>query len=63
MEGIASALTVADQKTDQARGHVKAAIGPLAGDEDLKRQGHDDRLADEAKRAGPPLISRSPCFR
>jgi uncharacterized protein YjbJ (UPF0337 family) len=35
-------------KTDQAKGRVKEAIGSLKGDSKLKREGRIDRLAGEA---------------
>lgn len=37
------------EKTDQAKGHIKEAIGGVTGDKDLEREGRDDRLAGEAK--------------
>jgi uncharacterized protein YjbJ (UPF0337 family) len=36
-------------KTDQAKGRVKEAVGSLTDDDDLKREGKTDRLAGEAK--------------
>ena len=36
-------------KTDQAKGRVKEAVGSLTDDNDLKREGQADRLAGEAK--------------
>jgi uncharacterized protein YjbJ (UPF0337 family) len=36
-------------KTDQARGRVKEAVGSLTGDDGLKREGKTDRLAGETK--------------
>ena len=36
-------------KTDQAKGRVKEAVGSLTGDDDLKREGKTDRLAGETK--------------
>jgi uncharacterized protein YjbJ (UPF0337 family) len=36
-------------KTDQAKGRVKEAVGSLTDDADLKREGKSDRLAGEAK--------------
>jgi uncharacterized protein YjbJ (UPF0337 family) len=37
------------EKTDQAKGRVKEAVGSLTDDKDLKREGRSDRLAGEAK--------------
>ena len=37
------------EKTDQAKGRVKEAVGSLTDDKDLKREGQRDRLAGEAK--------------
>ena len=37
------------EKADQAKGRAKEAIGALAGDEDLEREGRQDRVAGEAK--------------
>ena len=37
------------EKTDQAKGRVKEAVGSLTDDKDLKREGRTDRLAGEAK--------------
>ena len=36
-------------KTDQAKGRVKEAVGSLTNDADLKREGKTDRLAGETK--------------
>jgi uncharacterized protein YjbJ (UPF0337 family) len=36
-------------KTDQAKGRVKEAVGSLTDDDNLKREGKTDRLAGEAK--------------
>ena len=36
------------EKTDQAKGRIKEAIGTVTGDEGLEREGRDDRLAGEA---------------
>ena len=36
-------------KTDQAKGRVKEAVGSLTDDDDLKREGKADRTAGEAK--------------
>jgi uncharacterized protein YjbJ (UPF0337 family) len=36
-------------KTDQAKGRVKEAVGSLADDDDLKREGKTDRVAGETK--------------
>ena len=36
-------------KTDQAKGRVKEAVGSLTNDDDLKREGKTDRVAGEAK--------------
>ena len=36
-------------KTDQAKGRVKEAVGSLTDDDDLKREGKTDRLAGETK--------------
>jgi len=36
-------------KTDQATGRVKEAVGSLTDDKHLKREGQTDRLAGEAK--------------
>ena len=37
------------EKTDQAKGRVKEAVGNLTDNQDLKREGRADRLAGEAK--------------
>ena len=37
------------EKTDQAKGRVKEAVGDLTDDKDLKSEGRRDRLAGEAK--------------
>ncbi len=50
MEGNASALTVTlGEKTDQANGHIKEAVGTLAGDEAFTREGPDDRPAGDTR--------------
>ena len=36
-------------KTDQAKGRVKEAVGDLTDNDDLKREGKTDRLAGETK--------------
>lgn len=36
-------------KTDQAKGRVKEAVGSLTDDDDLEREGKTDRLAGDAK--------------
>jgi len=36
-------------KTDQAKGRVKEAVGSLTNDDDLKREGKTDRVAGETK--------------
>jgi len=36
-------------KSDQVKGRAKEAVGALTDDEDLKREGRQDRLAGEAK--------------
>jgi uncharacterized protein YjbJ (UPF0337 family) len=36
-------------KTDQAKGRVKEAVGSLTNNDDLKREGKTDRVAGEAK--------------
>ena len=47
------------EKTDQAKGHVKEAIGTLTGDEDLKREGRDDRLAGEVKEKIDDVVDKA----
>ena len=37
------------EKTDQAKGRVKEAIGDLTDDDDLKREGKTDRISGEIK--------------
>lgn len=37
------------EKTDQVKGRAKEAVGDIADDDDLKREGQIDRLAGEAK--------------
>ena len=36
-------------KTDQAKGRIKEAVGSLTDDDDLKREGKTDRIAGETK--------------
>ena len=36
-------------KSDQAKGRAKEAVGALTDDADLKREGRKDRIAGEAK--------------
>lgn len=36
-------------KTDQAKGRVKEAVGDLTNNDDLKREGQTDRVAGEVK--------------
>ncbi len=36
-------------KTDQAKGRVKEAVGDLTDNDDLKREGQTDRVAGEVK--------------
>ena len=36
-------------KTDQAKGRVKEAVGDLTDNDDLKKEGKTDRLAGETK--------------
>lgn len=36
-------------KSDQVKGRVEEAVGSLTDDEDLKREGRDDRLVGEVK--------------
>ncbi len=36
--------------TDEAKGRAKEAVGDLAGDEDLKREGQADRAAGDLKK-------------
>ncbi len=36
-------------KTDQAKGRVKEAVGDLTDNDDLKREGQTDRIAGEVK--------------
>jgi uncharacterized protein YjbJ (UPF0337 family) len=36
-------------KTDQAKGRIKEAVGSLTNDDDLKREGKTDRVAGEVK--------------
>jgi uncharacterized protein YjbJ (UPF0337 family) len=36
-------------KSDQAKGHVKEAVGAVTGDEELQAEGKRDQLAGKAK--------------
>lgn len=46
-------------KTDQAKGRVKEAVGTLTGDDDLKREGRDDRLAGEVKEKIDDVVDKA----
>ena len=38
-------------KTDQAKGRVKEAVGSLTDDDDLKREGKTDRVAARPRKS------------
>ena len=38
-------------EADQAKGHIKKAVGELTGDEDLKREGDIDEASGKVKDA------------
>jgi uncharacterized protein YjbJ (UPF0337 family) len=46
-------------EADQAKGHIKKAVGELTGDEDLKREGDIDKASGKVKKATEKIADKA----